>query len=167
MDIRGDGSLDYPDDVLAQLELVIVAVHSGFEQSRERVTERILRASQNPYVRMLAHPTGRLLNRRPGYDVALERALQAAVHAGIAVEINASPDRLDLDDVWSRRARELGVKLCINTDAHSPANLEFIRYGVAVARRSWLEKKDVLNSLPLEQLLSHLQRRRRNLRRAA
>ena len=154
VDIRADGSLDYPDEVLSQLDFVVVSIHSGFDQGRERMTERIIRGLSNPYVDVLAHPTGRLLERRPGYDVDLEQVLRAAAAAGVAVEINASPDRLDLDDVWSRRAKELGVTICINTDSHSPSNLAFMRYGVAVARRGWLERKDVLNTLSLEQLLA-------------
>ncbi|MHB1161994.1 MAG: PHP domain-containing protein, partial [Chloroflexota bacterium] len=166
VDIRGDGHLDYPDEILSRLEIVVVSIHSGFEQSQERITDRILRAFENPYVDILAHPTGRLIDRRPGYQVELERVLQAAAELGVAVEINAAPDRLDLDDVWARRAKELGVSICIDTDAHSPGNLAFMRYGVAVARRGWLEKRDVLNSLPLEQLLAR-RRRNRPLRRAA
>ncbi len=163
VDIRTDGSLDYPDEILAGLDFVVVSIHSGFDQSRERITDRILRAIRNPHADLLGHPTGRLIGRRPGYEVDLEQVLRGAAAAGVAVEINGSPDRLDLDDVWSRRARELGVALCINTDAHAPGNLEFMRYGVAVARRGWLERKDVLNTLPLEQLLA----RRHRLRRAA
>ncbi len=165
VDIRGDGHLDYPDEILGRLEIVVVSIHSGFEQSQERITDRILRAFENPYVDILAHPTGRLLNRRPGYAVDLERVLRSAAERGIAVEINASPDRLDLDDVWARRAKELGVTLCINTDAHTPGSLAFIRYGVAVARRGWIEKQDVLNALPVERVLAS--RRRNRLRRAA
>ncbi len=165
VDIRGDGRLDYTDEILSQLEIVVVSIHSGFEQSQERITDRILKAFENPYVDILAHPTGRLINRRPGYPVDLERVLRAAAEKGIAVEINGSPDRLDLDDVWSRRARELGVTLCIDTDAHTPATLAFMRYGVAVARRAWLEKKDVLNTMPVDQLLAR--RHRNRLRRRA
>jgi len=167
VDIRSNGALDYPDDLLAQLEVVVVSIHSGFEQDRERITERILRAFQNPHAHILAHPTGRLLNRRPGYEVDLEQVLRAAAKAGIAVEINGSPDRLDLDDVWARRAKELGVKITINTDAHAPLNLQAMRYGVAVARRAWLEKGDILNTLPLDQLLAFFGRRRQRRRRAA
>ncbi|MGE5617835.1 MAG: DNA polymerase/3'-5' exonuclease PolX [Sphingomonadaceae bacterium] len=166
VDIRGDGHLDYPDEILARLEIVVAAVHSLFEQSRQRMTDRILRAFENPYLDILAHPTGRLLNKRSGYPVDLERVLQAAAERGIALEINASPDRLDLDDVWARRAKELGVLLSIDTDAHSAGNLNSIRYGIAVARRGWLEARDVLNTLPLEQMLARL-RRNRPLRRAA
>lgn len=160
VDIRSDGSLDYPDHVLSRLDLVIAAVHSGFEQSSERMTERIIRAIRNPHVDVLAHPTGRLLGRREGYDVDLERVLQEAARLGVAVEINASPERLDLNDVWSRRARELGVKLAIDSDAHAPGQLTFVRYGVAVARRGWLEKGDVLNTLPLDDLLAWRRRHR-------
>lgn len=159
VDILADGTLDYPDEVLAELDFVVASVHSGFGQSREKVTERILRAIHNPLVDMLAHPTGRLIERRNGYDVDLEPVLRAAAQAGIAVEINAAPDRLDLNDVWSRRAKELGVAIAINTDAHAPGNLDFMRYGVAVARRGWLEKSDVLNTLSVEQLLARTSRR--------
>lgn len=166
VDIRADGTLDYPDEVLSQLEVVVASIHSGFEQGRERITERILRAFKNPNVDMLAHPTGRLLDRRAGYDVDLETVLRAAAATGVAVEINASPERLDLNDVWTLRAKELGVTICVNTDAHSPGQLGFMRYGVGVARRGWLEKKDVLNTLPLQQLLEWLSRRR-GRRRAA
>ena len=163
MDIRSDGSLDYPDEVLSRLEVVVASIHSGFEQGSERITERIVRALRNTNVDILAHPTGRLIGRREGYAVDLERVLREAAANGAAVEINAEPDRLDLDDLWCRRAKELGVMVSVNTDAHSQSQLTFMRYGVAVARRGWLEKKDVLNALPVEKLLS----RRGRLRRAA
>jgi DNA polymerase (family X) len=165
VDIRGDGSLDYPDEILSQLDFVVVSIHSGFEQSREKVTGRILKAFQNPHVDLLAHPTGRLLNHRPGYDVDLEQVLREAARLGIAVEINASPERLDLDDNWARRAKELGVTISINTDAHDPSHLAFMRYGIAVARRGWVEKRDVLNAMPLEQIMAR--HRRRTQARAA
>jgi DNA polymerase (family X) len=164
VDILADGSLDFPDEVLAELDFVVVAVHSGFGQSRERVTERVIRALRNPYVDLLAHPTGRLIERRDGYEVDVERVLQAAAGEGVAVEINAAPDRLDLNDTWARRAKELGVMLAINTDAHAPSHLDFMRYGVAVARRAWIERGNVLNALPLEKLLA---RRRGRLGKAA
>jgi DNA polymerase (family X) len=164
VDILADGSLDFPDEILAELDFVVVAVHSGFGQPRDRVTERIIRALRNPYVDLLAHPTGRLVERRDGYEVDVERVLRVAAEEGVTVEINAAPDRLDLNDTWARRAKELGIMLAINTDAHAPSHLDFMRYGVAVARRAWLERADILNALPLEKILA---RRRRRLGKAA
>jgi DNA polymerase (family 10) len=160
VDILADGSLGYPDEVLAQLEYVAVSVHSGFHQSRERMTQRILRALENPYVHTLNHPTGRLLGKREPYEVDLEAVLQAAAARGICVEIDGAPDRLDLDDLWARRAKEMGCLLVVDSDAHSVPALEGVRYGVAVARRGWLEKKDILNTRPLAELLAWLERRR-------
>lgn len=163
VDILGDGSLDYPDEVLARLDVVVASVHTLFKMDRERMTERMIKALRNPYVDILAHPTGRLLLKRDPYQVDLEKVIQVASQEGVALEINAFPDRLDLDDVWASRARETGAMLCINSDAHMPAHLSVMRYGVAVARRAWLQKKNVLNTLPVEKLLSY----RRDTRRAA
>lgn len=167
VDILRDGSLDYPDEVLARLDLVVASVHTSFKMDREQMTERIVRAIRNPHVDVLGHPTGRLLLRRDPYEVDVEKVIEVAAEHGVALEINAFPDRLDLDDVWTRRAKELGAMLCISTDAHAPDQLAFMRYGVAVARRGWLEKKDVLNALPLEQLMKRLRSRGRKLPRAA
>jgi len=165
LNVRGDGALDYPDEVLAQLDFVSASIHSGFGQSEARMTERIIRALRNPFVCVLNHPTGRLLQRRPGYAVDLNRVIEVAAEEGVALEIDGQPDRLDLDDVWSRRAAEAGVRLVCDSDAHSAGQLDYARYAVAVARRGWLERRDVLNAQPLEALLQFLQRRHR--RRAA
>ncbi|GAB4272101.1 MAG: DNA polymerase/3'-5' exonuclease PolX [Deferrisomatales bacterium] len=150
VDILEDGSLDLPDEVLAQLDLTVCSVHYGSNLPRERQTERILRAMDSPYFHILAHPTGRLLGRRPPYEVDLERLLRAARERGCFVELNAHPERLDLDDRWCRRAKELGVKVAVSTDAHSVGDLDLIRFGVDQARRGWLEPDDVLNTRPWE-----------------
>ena len=163
-DIRRDGSLDYPDEVLAQLDFVIAAVHSGFKMDTDSMTSRIIKAVQNPYVDALAHPTGRIIGKRDPYEVDVARLLAAAGELGVAMEINSYPDRLDLRDVHARRAKELGVKVVINTDAHDCDHLRLITYGVATARRGWLEPDDVLNTLPLKELRRRL---RRNNRRGA
>ncbi|MBI4494786.1 MAG: DNA polymerase/3'-5' exonuclease PolX [Chloroflexi bacterium] len=166
VDILPSGDLDYPDDVLAQFDLVAASVHSAFGQPRERMTERILRALRNPYVAVLSHPTGRLLLRRPEYEVDVEAVLQAAAQQGVALEVDGQPDRLDLNDLWARRARDVGVLLVCNSDAHSARQLELVRYAVATARRGWVEPRTVLNTLPIKRLLAHLSRRGRK-RRAA
>ena len=152
VDIRADGSLDYPDAVLARLDLVIASVHSGFKMTREQMTRRIVTALQNPHVRVLAHPTGRLLGGRTGYEVDLGAVIRAAAERGVVAEINASPERLDLNDLHARQAREAGLPLVINTDAHAISQLDQMAYGVAVARRAWLTTADVLNARPLREL---------------
>jgi DNA polymerase (family 10) len=161
VDVRADGSLDYPDAVLAQLDLVIATVHSGFKMTREQMTARIVRALQNRHVRCLAHPTGRLLGARAGYEVDLEAVIRAAVERGVALEINASPERLDLNDLHARQAKEAGARLVINTDAHAIPHLDHLAYGVAVARRAWLTPADVVNAMPLRELEAWLRRDRR------
>jgi len=163
-DIRRDGGLDYPDEILTQLDFVIAAVHSGFKMDADAMTSRIIKAMQNPYVDALAHPTGRIIGKRDPYEVDVARLLAAAAELGVAMEINSYPDRLDLRDVHARRAKELGVKVVINTDAHDCDHLRLITYGVATARRGWLEPDDVLNTLPLKELRTRL---RRNNRRGA
>ncbi len=167
VDILRDGSLDYPDEVLARLDVVVASVHTSFKMDRQPMTERIVRALRNPHVDVLGHPTGRLLLRRDPYEVDLEKVIEVGAEHGVALEINAFPDRLDLDDVWARRAKERGAMLCISTDAHAPDQISFMRYGVAVARRGWLEKSDVLNALPLELLLKRLRSRGNKVRSAA
>lgn len=167
VNILPDGSLDYPDDLLAELDMVTVSVHSAFSQSREQMTARILRALRNPHVDILNHPTGRLLLRRPEYEVDLEAVIRAAAENGVALEVNGQPDRLDLDDVWSRRATESGALVVCDSDAHSVRQMEYVRYAVATARRGWVEPKDVLNTLALDRLLTHLARRARQRARAA
>lgn len=150
VDIRPDGNLDYPDAVLARLDFVIASIHQGF---RKEVTRRICAALAHPLVDVIAHPTGRLIDQREGYDVDVEKVIETAASFGKALEINAFYARLDLPDIWARRAAESGVLICINTDAHSTDEMNWMDYGVLVARRAWLEKKNVLNCLPLNQLL--------------
>jgi len=158
VDIKRDGSLDYPDEVLARLDFVVASVHSGWKMPREEMTARIVRAMENPWVDCIAHPTGRLIGRRESYDVDMEEVLKAAARSGVALEINAFPDRLDLKDVHARRAKVLGVKLLINTDAHSSDHYDMMRFGIGTARRAWIEASVVLNTLPLKQLLAQLRR---------
>jgi DNA polymerase (family 10) len=159
LEIRPDGSLDYPDELLARFDLVIASVHSGFRQDRATLTGRMVRAVRNRHVDVIGHPSGRIIGRRDPYDVDLDALLRAAAESGTAVEINAHPDRLDLDAPHARTARELGVLVPINTDAHHPDNFELLRYGVATGRRAWLRPEDVLNARPLADLLAWLNRR--------
>ena len=156
VDIRADGSLDLPHEVLSELDLVIAAVHSAMHQSQEKMTRRVLQAIEDPYVDVLAHPTCRLISGREPVAIDLEAILRAAAKNDKIVEINAMPDRLDLKDIHSLRARDLGVKLAIGTDAHSIAHLGFMRFGVGIARRAWCEPQHVLNTLPLAELLAVL-----------
>lgn len=142
VDIKADGSLDYSDATLKELDFAVASIHSGFKQ---RVTERILKAMANPYVDAIGHPTGRLISRREGYEVDLEAVLKAAADTGTALEVNAFYDRLDLNDLQVKRAKELGAKITINTDAHQTGQLWMMDLGVGTARRGWLEKEDVLN----------------------
>ncbi len=145
-DIRGDGTLDYSDDLLEQLDFVIASVHSGLGMSREKMTERLLRALSHPRVTMLGHPTGRLLLGREGYDLDMDRIFEKARENRVIIELNASPARLDLDWMCLKRARELGLLISINPDAHSIEEIKDVNLGVAVARKGWLQKKDVFNT---------------------
>jgi DNA polymerase (family 10) len=145
-DILGDGSLDFPDELLAGFDYVVASVHSQFNQSREEMTRRLVRAASNRRVTMIGHPTGRLLLARDGYAVDLDAVIDAAAAAGTMIEINANPHRLDLDAVHCRRARQKGVMIIINPDAHSEGGLDDLDYGVSVARRGWLTKADVANT---------------------
>lgn len=160
VDILEDGSLDLPDEVLSELDLVVAAVHSQFHLSRTRQTQRILRAFDNPHVSILAHPTGRLLAAREPYDVDMLRVVRAARDSGCCLELNANPDRLDLVDVHCQMAHEEQVLVAISSDAHRVQDFDNLRYGVGQARRGWLEKDDVLNTRPLAKLKSLLRRRR-------
>jgi DNA polymerase (family 10) len=153
-DILADGRLDYSDRVLAQLDIVLGAVHSRFKQGRAEMTARIVKALSNPYVHILAHPTGRLIGERDPYDVDLEAVFAAAKQHGKAVEINAQPSRLDLNDHHARRAKELGVMISIDTDTHFLDQLENMTLGVATGRRAWIGKSDVINTMPLGKLLT-------------
>jgi len=159
VDILRDGSLDMPDEILAELDLVLISVHSLMEMDEATMTERVLTAMRHPEVDILAHPTGRILGRRNPYALDVEAVLQAAKELEVAVEVNADPNRLDLNDLHVRRAKELGVKVVISTDAHSTLGLESMRFGVDQARRGWLEPADVLNCLPLEDFRAWLGRR--------
>jgi DNA polymerase (family 10) len=153
-DILADGRMDFPDDILKELDIVLAAVHSRFKQARAEMTARIVKALQNPYVNVLVHPTGRLIGERDPYDVDLEQVFAAAKKHGKAIEINASPQRLDLKDVHARRAAELGIPIAINTDTHYLDNLEYMALGIATARRAWITAPQVLNALPLTKLLA-------------
>jgi DNA polymerase (family 10) len=166
-DILPDGSMDYPDTVLAKLDLVVGAVHSRFKQPKAEMTRRICRALQNPHVAVLAHPTGRLLGERGPYDVDLEQVLKTAKQHDKAVELNAHPHRLDLNDVHARRAHELGVLVAIDTDAHVLDELQTIQLGVAMARRAWIEKAEVVNAWPLQKLQAWVARTRARGTRAS
>ncbi|MEQ9618601.1 MAG: DNA polymerase/3'-5' exonuclease PolX [Deltaproteobacteria bacterium] len=152
VDIKTDGSLDYPDGVLKELDVVIASVHSGFKMEREAMTDRIIKAIKNPYVHAIGHPTGRLIGERDPYDVDIDDVIQAALEHGKALEVNGSYPRLDLNDLHVRKAVDAGVKIIISTDAHSRGQLGFMRYGAGTARRGWVEKKDVLNALPFKEL---------------
>jgi DNA polymerase (family X) len=158
MDILEDGSLDLPDEILKELDLTVCAVHYHFNLSREKQTERILRAMDNPYFNILAHPSGRLIHRREPYDVDMERLMKAARERGCFMELDAQPDRLDLIDIHCKLAKDLGVKVAISTDAHSTADLGFMHWGIGQARRGWLETADVLNTRPWPELKKLLQR---------
>ena len=146
VDILSNGTLDIDNATLQRLDFVYGAVHYNFELAREKQTERIIRAMDNPYFSILAHPTGRIINRRPPYDIDMERITAAARERGCAIEINAHPDRLDMNDVHCRMAKEAGVKIAIATDAHSAEGLEMMCYGIDQARRGWLEAKNVINT---------------------
>jgi DNA polymerase (family 10) len=159
VDILKDGSLDLPDDVLGELDLVLVSVHSFMDQDAKTITDRVLRALAHPAVDILAHPTGRLINRREPFALDVEAVLEAAAELSVAVELNANPNRLDLDDVHVHRAKELGVPVVISTDAHGPEGLDDMRFGVAQARRGWLEPKDVLNTWARDDFEAWLRRR--------
>jgi DNA polymerase (family 10) len=159
-DIRPDGTMDLADDCLAALDLVIASVHSAFNMDEAQMTDRVLAAIANPYVDIVAHPTGRLILKREGYGLDLDRVFAAAAEAGVALEINSQPDRLDLDDARARLARDRGVKLVVDSDAHSPTALGNTRWGALTARRAWLQPGDVLNTLPLDAFRSALRRHR-------
>jgi DNA polymerase (family 10) len=146
VDILADGKLDLSDNMLARLDLVVAAVHYKFELDAQKQTDRMLRAMDNKRVNILAHPTGRLLGERPGYPLDLERVIEGAKDRGVALELNAHPSRLDLDEIHCKLAKELGTKLVISTDAHSTFGLDTMRFGIGQARRAWLERKDVLNT---------------------
>jgi DNA polymerase (family 10) len=166
VDILPDGSLDLPDDLLDKLDVVVAAVHSKMDMAQGDMTKRVLKALAHPAVNILAHPTGRLINQREPFAIDLEEIFHAAKENDVAVELNAQPDRLDLNDRHLLRAREIGVKIAINTDAHSAEQLHFIRYGIDQARRGWLEKRQVLNAMAQPQLENWLKQRRQRFGKA-
>jgi len=156
VDILADGTLDQDDDVLEELDVVVISVHSRFDLPAAEQTARILVALQHPHVDILAHPTGRLINRRPPFELQLDEILHCAKENGVVVELNAHPERLDLKDTHLMLARELGLKVAISTDAHRARDLDLMHYGVEQARRAWLSKSDVVNALPLREFLQQL-----------
>ena len=156
VNIRGDGSLDYEDEVLAQFDVVTASIHSGLRQSKEQITSRLIAAIRSPHVDVIGHPSGRIIGRRDPSDFDREAVFRAAAETGTALEINAQPDRLDLRDTDVRRAVEMGVEVAIDSDAHATAQLGLIDYGVATARRGWVTKDRVLNAMPLDKLLQRL-----------
>ena len=156
-DILGDGSLDYDDDLLAQFDFVVVSVHSQFNLSRDAMTARIVRAIEHPAATIVGHPTGRLLLRREGYSVDTEQIIEAAARCGVAIEINAHPSRLDLDWRHVKKARDHGVQIAVNTDAHSIAGLDHLGYGIGIARKGWLRAADIPNALGREAIAAWFQ----------
>ncbi len=152
LEIKADGSLDFDDEVLARLDFVVASVHTSLRQEREQITQRVMSALHNPYVDVIGHPSGRILGQREESAVDLDAVIAEAARTGTALEVNSIPARLDLDDVHVRRARELGVKLAIDSDAHHPGGLDTLRFGLATARRGWATAGDVLNTMTLEEL---------------
>jgi DNA polymerase (family 10) len=159
VEIKSDGTLDYSDEVLAGLDIVIASLHSSLRQPREKVTERLIKAMHNPHVDIIGHPTGRLLPDREGADLDMDAVLAAAAETGVVLEINAHPARLDLDDVHARRAIEMGIRLSINTDAHSETDMDLMHFGVSTARRGWVEADEVINTWSVTNLLRWLKSR--------
>ena len=157
-DILADGSLDLPDAVLAECDLVIASVHYNSKMSKEKQTKRVIRALDNRHVNIFGHPTGRLINERPAYEIDLERVMKAAVERGCVLELNAHPDRLDLNDVHCQMAKKMGLKIAVSTDAHSLDDLKLMRFGIGQARRGWIEPADVVNTRPLPELRKLLKR---------
>jgi DNA polymerase (family 10) len=156
IDIHADGRLDLSDEALAGLDIVVASIHSGFKQTEEQITKRILAAIRNPYVNVIAHPTGRLIGERDAYAIDIQAVLKEAARYGVAMEVNAYPLRLDLNDLHVKLAKQYGVPLVICTDMHVTSQFDFMAYGVSVARRGWAEKKDVLNVLPHDRLVERL-----------
>ena len=158
VDIDSDGKLDYKDEILKEFDLVIAAIHTGFKQSKEQLTRRFIKACQNRYVHIIAHPTGRLWGTRDAYEIDLDELLKAANQTNTFLEINAFPQRLDLNDLNCHRAKEMGVKLALGTDAHTIEQLENMKLGISVARRGWLTGNDVINTLSVDELLKTLKK---------
>jgi DNA polymerase (family 10) len=160
VDILSDGKLDYPDDILKRFDVVTASIHAAFRQSKDRITGRLLDAIANPHVHIIGHPTTRLIGSREPVEFDFDRIIRAAAEAHVALEINGSPLRLDLNDTMARAAQEAGVMLAINSDAHSVPQLEYVRYGVYVARRAWVQPQNVVNAWPWTKLRRWLSRER-------
>lgn len=160
VEIRADGSLDFPDEILDNLDIVIASLHTSLRQPRDQITKRLLNAIQNKYVDIIGHPTGRMIPNREGADLDMDAVLEAAAANQVALEINAHPSRLDLSDIYARRAQAMGIKLSINTDAHSDSDLDLLFFGVATARRGWVESQNVINTWDTERLFGWLEARR-------
>lgn len=158
VDIRGDGRMDFPDDVLKKMDIVVASIHSGFRQSRQQIMKRMASAMKNPYVSVIAHPTGRLIGERDPYDVDIHELLSLAKETGTAIEINAYPLRLDLNDVHAKMAKEMGVRVVISTDTHITSQFDYMSYGISIARRGWIEKEDVLNTMSYSSLMKALKK---------
>jgi DNA polymerase (family 10) len=156
VDIRSNGQLDFEDEILKELDIVVGAVHTKFTQSKDEMTRRIIKAIENPNVDIIAHPTGRLIGKREPYQVDMDKIMDACKANKKVLELNAYPERLDLSDINCRKAKEKGIKIAISTDAHADAHLEWIKFGVATAKRGWIEPEDVINTLPLSKLLRFL-----------
>jgi DNA polymerase (family 10) len=162
VDIKSDGTLDLSDSILQKLDLVIAAIHSGFKQEKEQLMERLTRAMRNPFVNIIAHPTGRVIGYREAYDVDMQEIMRLAAQTNTALEINASPERMDLNDIYVKSAKEQGVLLTIGTDAHQIHALDYMTYGIAIARRGWLEKGHLLNTLSFNDLKTRLKKKIKN-----
>jgi len=156
LNILADGSVDIDDKVLAQMDFVIAGVHSQLKMERKKMTERIIKAMKNPHIDIISHPTGRIINRRDEYLVDFDMILKTAKETNTILEINASPYRLDLKDIYIKKAKEAGVKMIINSDAHNAEQLVLMEYGVSQARRGWAEKKDIVNCWPVERFLKFM-----------
>jgi DNA polymerase (family 10) len=159
LEIKADGTLDFANEVLAELDFVIASVHTSLRQERAQITERVMNALRNPYVDVIGHPSGRILGQREESAVDLDAVIEAAVETGTALEVNSIPNRLDLDDVHVRRALRLGLQVAINSDAHHPGGLDSLRYGLATARRGWATSSDVLNTMSLDEIRAWRQAR--------
>jgi len=160
LNINDDGGVDYPEEVLRRFDYCIASLHHGFNQPKEKATRRLLTAMENPYVDIIGHPTGRLLGRRDPFDLDMEAVVAKAAATGTVLELNSHPERLDLNAVHLRMARKAGVSICIDTDAHDVTHFNFLRWGVATARRGWIGPADVINAQPLDVLRSRLKRNR-------
>ena len=159
-DILRDGTLDFDDETLASLDFVVASIHSNFNLSQEEQTERMLRAISNPYLDIIGHPTGRILLGRAGYPLDLDAVIEVAAAAGTCIEINAHPSRLDLDWRYVHKARNKGIKIPVDPDAHTLAGIDDMRYGIGIARKGWLRPTDVLNTMDVEALQAFFLARR-------